>query len=264
MPNLIAWCVRTATDDSEGSVRLLAATVSFLYSIYTFLLWGPRIEQSEAKIVLGIFHFLFANLVLSLCACANLDPGYVPADQAPTAQRRYCEICKSWKPDRAHHCKTCRRCVLNMDHHCPWVDNCIGFKNRRFFLMSLCYGCAILAFIVATTYREVGEHCLRIFTAWQSACIVAMFASCGLMLLRLGFFTWLHLQLVLENKTTIEALEDSEIRSAFNIGCYRNITQVFGAIPLFWCFPIPFPCLQPVGDGVNWERGRQSSRYLME
>lgn len=39
------------------------------------------------------------------------------------------------KPPRSHHCSLCRKCVLGMDHHCPWMNNCIGLKNQKAFLL---------------------------------------------------------------------------------------------------------------------------------
>eukprot|EP00665_Eupelagonemidae_sp_cell47_P011567 gene11567-3871_t len=32
-----------------------------------------------------------------------------------------CTICRTYKPERAHHCRKCGVCILRYDHHCPWL-----------------------------------------------------------------------------------------------------------------------------------------------
>ena len=59
-------------------------------------------------------------------------------------------MCNIFKPERCHHCSACNRCVLNMDHHCPWINNCIGFWNRKFFILLLIYVLIITYFNIAT------------------------------------------------------------------------------------------------------------------
>lgn len=41
------------------------------------------------------------------------------------------------QPMRSKHCQTCQHCVRRYDHHCPWIENCVGEKNHRWFVLYL-------------------------------------------------------------------------------------------------------------------------------
>ena len=39
-----------------------------------------------------------------------------------------------------------------MDHHCPWINNCIGFWNRKFFILLLIYVLILCYFNIVTMF----------------------------------------------------------------------------------------------------------------
>ncbi|KAL1492791.1 hypothetical protein ABEB36_010980 [Hypothenemus hampei] len=167
---------------------------------------------------------------------------------------RFCDKCKTIKPDRAHHCSVCGECVLKMDHHCPWINNCVCFTNYKFFVLFLGYALLYCIFICLTSLpyfiafwkgdlRGMGRfHILFLF-------FVAIMFGVSLMSL-FGY----HCYLVLENRTTLEAFRPPSFRGVgadkygFHLGRYRNFKEVFGEDPKSWFLPIS----TSLGDGITF------------
>ena len=73
---------------------------------------------------------------------------------------RFCLKCQCVKPPRSHHCSKCGRCVLRMDHHCRWVDNCVGQRNLRIFLIFIFYLTAQCLYTLIVYFTE-GVECIK-------------------------------------------------------------------------------------------------------
>ena len=48
-------------------------------------------------------------------------------------------MCESYQPLRVKHCHSCDRCIATFNHHCPWMANCIGEKNKFFYILFLLF-----------------------------------------------------------------------------------------------------------------------------
>jgi len=179
-------------------------------------------------------------------------------------KKRYCLLCQVFKPERTHHCSICNLCILNMDHHCPWVDNCIGFYNKKFFIQLLCYF-LLISLGLCITYLPYSIDIIKlIYKIYKKEILDKTIENKYYFylinnILLIGFsiidfnFLRFHIKLIKSNLTTIETLDNELMQNKkYDMGLEINFKQIFGENKLLWFLPINLPSGYPVGDGLTW------------
>jgi len=241
-----------------------------------FSLWG-FFNVALTHLFVGLLYYNYLKAVVT-------DPGVIPKSWQPKARveidlesvkeadpdkpaeeldSRFCKKCRVHKAPRAHHCSECDRCVLKMDHHCPWINNCVGHYNHKYFLLFLWYllvesthMVVVYIFRIAFMVKEVEEQ-------GNVGPIEVMIIGVMLMIiiptaLGVGCLLGYQMSLVIENTTSIEALEkEREQRKAkrkgkmyrfqYDRGTCENLRDVFGSQFLYWVLPT-----QPESDGLSY------------
>ena len=247
-------------------------------------------QMTSKHMMATVFHmlmglFLGLNMVYNYVQTVRTSPGTVPrewldqfeessVEQARNASvsairgksvSKYCGKCRQMKPARAHHCHVCDTCVCRMDHHCPWVNNCVGYKNHRYFLLFLFYlwCCSVYMslMMVGASWNWI-EHSAFVLNEWQVWITFDMVLCGSITLTMSGFLGW-HIYLVATNQTTIEfqfnklrlVMERGTGKVAINeydVGVKNNLNQIFGFGPrsMLWAL-LPSTRDLPL-DGVNY------------
>ena len=188
------------------------------YSLVFNLIWNEdMIEEEPYKIIcivfLVIFHFFLLLFLFTYFKVIFSNPGKPPlywgfSEDPEQRKRRFCMICNNFKPERCHHCSTCQQCVLVMDHHCQWLNNCIGFKNRKIFILLLMYSFILIILILGFSVISIVKLCLK-YEKYKFRLILAfvIFFLLLIFLIILYNFLQYHLDLINRNRTTIENLD---------------------------------------------------------
>lgn len=156
---------------------------TFLYSKYDYLFNKPNpvVQIIYIFLVLALFYFFHAYgiekifphknlsmkimyptylfLALSLYSfylSSTIEPGIITKKNSSTLKLKYnhpslfgknskndCTKCKIPIIPRSKHCYVCDKCIEKFDHHCIWVNQCIGAKNYRFFILFLFSHCIL-------------------------------------------------------------------------------------------------------------------------
>jgi hypothetical protein len=177
---------------------------------------------------------------------------------------RFCAYCGLAKPARCHHCSQCGVCHLKMDHHCPWINNCVGYRNYKFFVLALLHGAAFLGFVAGTlldflVHIPVDPRTGK--TAFQGFYVNFIVATSIAILIAVPSVVLLiyHIRLLCLNRTTIEQIDRASaidramethpgmerkmvakcFVDVYDMGVWRNLTQVLGHCIILWIFPVP-------------------------
>lgn len=111
--------------------------VYYLWWSYFFPFYVKESKPSVFGLSLLVFVsvFLFVRAYYHLIATHVIGPGIAE------------------KNDASYYCKVCNEYIINHDHHCVYLAQCVGWKNRRHFMLLLFFGLAGNIFAICVTWR---------------------------------------------------------------------------------------------------------------
>jgi palmitoyltransferase len=138
----------------------------------------------------------------------------------------------------------------------PQGNTCIGYMNRKFFLLFLYYATISCTFVsviapsgILRGINDMSDSQPSSDILWLAG-IMFGYMLCLLHAIVLAIFAGFHTYLVLRNRTTIEYSDPmGDDPRRFDRGFSRNWRAVFGSRPSLWFLPV---ALGREGDGVRW------------
>lgn len=227
------------------------------------VLFAPNLTKVTA--IVGLWGWTGVSLavgsLIMFARCSSDDPGYIKIGTANHDDAedpllnidlnsnwngnwsQLCPTCKIIRPVRSKHCAVCRRCVEQFDHHCPWISNCVGKRNKRDFVVFLCFGTltALIGGAVALqrTWTSVlpvptGDTWIR-YVLFNYPGIIAFLIMDAAIFIAAATLLSVQATQIARNITTNEMANairygylrgpDGRFRNPYNHGCWKNCSD---------------------------------------
>ncbi|XP_061589209.1 palmitoyltransferase ZDHHC12-B [Cololabis saira] len=248
-------------------VRTCHVILTWIVTLILFLHDTDLKKQQESGHLLQPLFFVLLVLVSVLLyfSVSLMDPGFIHSSDDSNLQfvlggndeqenmipppvkslrQRRCRRCLVQQPMRSKHCHTCQRCVRRYDHHCPWIENCIGERNHRWFILYL-----LLQLLVLTWGCWLCWTGLSVAPSWRpwlssNGVLLAVAALLALLAVVVLMLLGSHLYLISVNTTTWEFMSRHRVsylkhcgpdQNPFDRGAARNLRGFFcGADAVAW------------------------------
>ncbi|KAK8809705.1 hypothetical protein WA158_000648 [Blastocystis sp. Blastoise] len=178
-----------------GWFFFILGLIQFFFVLSTTIFYAIIPEFGNSMIgKLQIFFISLCTLMALWCELATsfTNPGTPLTDlklsesemvDAIHNDRLVCFKCKSLRPIRAYHCDLCGCCILKQDHHCYWVNNCIGARNQKYFLLFVIYAIIGQLYSLIIGSIRLSKYYRYLFTMRNIAWIPLVRAFPGLSLI---------------------------------------------------------------------------------
>ncbi|XP_061119472.1 palmitoyltransferase ZDHHC12-B isoform X1 [Conger conger] len=226
-------------------VRTAHVILTWVITLILFLHDTDLRRQEEAgQLVMPVLFVMLVLLsVLLYFAVSLMDPGFVLANDDGEAKltlgaseeqqdmlcqstkalrQRRCGHCLLQQPMRAKHCQTCKHCVRRYDHHCPWIENCVGERNHRWFVLYL--GVQLLALFWGLFIAWSGFRPAPTWDLWLrgNGLLLGAASIVGVVSVVVVLLLGSHLYLISHNATTWEFMSRPRISYLRHCGADQN------------------------------------------
>ncbi|CAL5407365.1 unnamed protein product [Camellia sinensis] len=256
--------------------------LGFVYyiTIFVFLEDWLGLQSSAGSLNALIFTYLACFSLFSFLVCVLTDPGGVPSAYVPDVEDSELSdqdskktVARGVSVTSVLHTSLPGLIIVGLvegDHHCMWINNCVGLRNYKAFIVLVLYA------TMASIYSSVGcssklHSSEGLEFLWNGFPQDLLLFISGVIIvglsLTLGTLLGWHIYLIIHNMTTIEYYEairaawlarksGQSYRHPYNVGVYKNITLVLGPNMLNWLCPT---AVNHIKDGITFPTIRDSS-----
>lgn len=153
---------------------------------------------------------------------------------------------KQKKPNRAAFSEKTGYYVMRADHYCSWVQNWIGFRNHRYFIIFIIFSAIYMDVLFFNCIHMIKYH----RKTHSFPCFAFITGNSGFFGFLFTAQSIIQCNNVANNITILEVIKHQT--NFYNRGCINNFSEVCGSKKLILLWPFPCISLKPTVNVFNY------------